>query len=481
MWATDYLASSSFSILRSRNKPVVALRMEGEYAVECQGRGNESPVEWFADIHLFLQTQGLTLQHRVTEMDAVLANEGDFHQKPAIWWRDRLRLWPFASLMAPDRIRIGLTSDVQSSVLKYVGFPGFEAIAKRIGLSMGRDEWREVICSDPTRYSNCPAQYCETPEVLDACILGWHKLCENGELTLELCRSIPDFVSENHTFQNLMQANLLTLMQHRIRQRPTSRIERENRFSLDEFVPLTPSSPPENASEFMVNWLLSNNDGDFNEDKLPELVRSREDFATIREHAWQEAVKAQPPFLFAVPSDLRRCQGLSPSNSTPARVDLDSWCVKVQQKPWLLTQKSTVPKSIRWHLRIVNAYRDGWLPYLSEFPWRIWVKKGMRRVYMSEALLADETVIDALAIGWCNRKARICDTWMRASERMRNLPAYQLSVLRGMSTFVTRRHRGALDVAQDVADRLVRDQENEASEPLFIDDIRALLSEFESL
>ena len=424
-------------------------------AAEAVGRGNGSPEKWFADIHLFLQTQGLTLLHRVTEMNAALADEGDFHQKPVIWWRDRLRLWPFASLMAPELIRNGLASDVRSSVLKYAGFPGMQALSKRIGLSMGRDDWREVICSDPTRYQYCPTQYSETPEVLDACIIGWHKLCENGELTLKLCRSIPDFVLASPTFQNVMPANLLTSIQHLIRQRPTSRIERENRFSLSEFVPLTTDSLLETATEFMVNWLLNNDDGDFNEKRLPELIRKRKDFVTLREHAWQETVKAQPPFLFAVPDDLRRCQGLSASNSAPTRVDLNSWCVKVRQKPWLLTQKATVPKSIRWHLRIVNAYRDGWLPYLSEFPWRIWVKKGRNRVYMSYALLTDETVIDALAIGWRNRNPRIRETWMRASERMRNLPAYQLSVLRGMPSSISRRHRGAIAVAQNVANRLV--------------------------
>lgn len=95
-----------------------------------------------------------------------------------------------------------------------------------------------------------------------------------------------------------------------------------------------------------------------------------------------------------------------------------------------------MPKSIRLHHRILEAYREGWLPYLRKSPWRLWVpiSQGLRRVYMSNGLLADDQVINALADGWRQLAAdNIINYWFcKASERMRKLPALQVSMLRAI-------------------------------------------------
>ncbi len=86
----------------------------------------------------------------------------------------------------------------------------------------------------------------------------------------------------------------------------------------------------------------------------------------------------------------------------------------------------------------MNAYREGWLSYLQQHPWRIWVSHGghyNRRSYMSYALLADEIVIDALAKAWAGLGDKLLSTWRNEpSRRMKSIPAIQLSVLRAISS-----------------------------------------------
>ncbi len=98
-----------------------------------------------------------------------------------------------------------------------------------------------------------------------------------------------------------------------------------------------------------------------------------------------------------------------------------------------MTQQKGVPKSIRFHRKILEAYRDGWLPYLEKFPWRIWVKRGhARRVYMSYGVLRDEKVIAALSREWETKLKIVFTRWSQCSERMMNMPELQLSILQAV-------------------------------------------------
>jgi len=80
----------------------------------------------------------------------------------------------------------------------------------------------------------------------------------------------------------------------------------------------------------------------------------------------------------------------------------------------------------KWHHpRILEAYRNGWVRYLKQSPWRMWVKRGLhRRVYMSSAVFTDETTLQALTTRWINlTKEQHCFGWTMASPRMHNIPA----------------------------------------------------------
>jgi hypothetical protein len=191
----------------------------------------------------------------------------------------------------------------------------------------------------------------------------------------------------------------------------------------------SPSDSPAIAQERLVNVLLNNQDGIFSDEGFLEADRQRDDFLTIREIAWFDAMQTHPPLWFALPEDLKVSDKFRLSDLVPDKVDIENWCEQVTQKPWVLLNQKGVPKSIRLHPRILDAYREGWLPYLKKHPWKIWVPKG-NRVYMSYALLADHKTIAALTEGWRKREKEIVKCWFNnPSERMRDIPAMQVAVL----------------------------------------------------
>jgi hypothetical protein len=87
------------------------------------------------------------------------------------------------------------------------------------------------------------------------------------------------------------------------------------------------------------------------------------------------------------------------------------------------------------HPQIIRAYRDGWSYYLKDSPWQIWVKfKKSYRVYMSYALLNNTRTINAMTDGWIATGTNILTTWRsKPSERMKSIPAVQLSILRALN------------------------------------------------
>jgi hypothetical protein len=159
-----------------------------------------------------------------------------------------------------------------------------------------------------------------------------------------------------------------------------------------------------------------------------------------------------------------------------SRLDMDQWEYKVREKPWLLTQQNGVPKSIRYHLRILEAYRDGWIPYLEISPWRVWVKRGkFRRVYMSYALLCDSVIVDAFSEGWLRRKKTALYSWDSGSYRMRDMPVIQLAALRAY-----RRREGSFEntgimqVVQAIAELHREGMSRHKSDP-YIEEVRSIL------
>ena len=427
-WANNYLEDCEFYLLRSINQPVVALRVSTNSGrvIECRGRFNSSPDKWFVDIDIFLKTQSLDMYGREN------IKEG-FDSKSEDWWKDRIRLWPFAGLLAPSTIKAKLVSEIYVDLFKYAHFKNFHNLVQLLGVNLDQGFWRMLVEVNPYSYVNCPRELQSSPRIQEACLTGWKSLLNDDQMTAQLILTIPEFVRANARFQEAIGKNFPASLRDTIRKHPSTWSERENRFKLQNFLPATPGESEQVARERLVNVLLNNEDGIYTDDKFSDIERQREDFLIIREQAWTEAIQAHPPLWFALPVDLRNKENFQLTDQAPKNVDLDMWCLKVTAKPWLLTQQKGVPKSIRFHRCILEAYRDGWFPFLRKSPWRLWVPKGARRVYMSNALLADDHAINALAEGWKQSENKILNRWFQnASDRMRKLQALQVSVLRAI-------------------------------------------------
>jgi hypothetical protein len=192
------------------------------------------------------------------------------------------------------------------------------------------------------------------------------------------------------------------------------------------------------AVEHVVSELLHNEDGIFVDRQLPDVIRQRPDFAVVRERGWRDALRAHPPLWFALPPDLAGLPAFQPIDGDIADVDLDDWVRRVTAEPWLLTEAAQVPEAVRHHRRVLEAYREGWLPLLRRTPWHLGTvseRRDPRREdahHISYALLYDTKVIDALTDGWGQRLNVLRPAWGQASIRMQHLAPVQLSVLRAI-------------------------------------------------
>jgi hypothetical protein len=429
-YAEHYLFENEFYILRLKGKPVVALRVtvHDQKIVESRGRYNKYPADYDDEIDLFINTQKFTdYVHFCLEVEC---SRIDYFEQPLTWWQHHLAIWPFAIALAPSSIKEDLMPQAVVDAYKYPHFRYFELMAGHIGLTLDETSWALMIEDNPHRLADCPARFKTLPKIRQACLMGWIARTTSDQLNSAEFEVIPDFVRNDPAFQTILQENLPSPIRQTIRKNPKKYAERENRFNLQEVLPEIANESVDLVIERMVNIILNNQDGNYADRKFSLAQRQREDFPVLRSCAWYEAYNVHPPLWFALPEDLKGLEQFRYTEKVAAKFNIDDWRAKVTQKPWLLTQQKGVPKSLRHHPDILHAYRDGWLPNLRKSPWRIWLPKGARRIYMSYALLEDKQVLNALTEGWLNQKTKFMSSWFsKPSERMRNIPAIQLSAM----------------------------------------------------
>jgi hypothetical protein len=461
-FANRYLEHFDFYILRSNHQPVVALRISPELGkiFECRGRSNSQPKQWSEDIGVFILTQGfkydqITDYGIYIELAEFLNDPVNLENQSESWWKERAKLWPFALELAPLDIKNKLTSQFTVGTFQYANFKNFRTLTNELAINLDQDYWRMMLEIYPQSYRSCPQDLQTNPSIQEACIAGWTSLLEDDEITTESLKSAPEFVRSNPAFKTALEENFLPALHAAIRKSANTWHERANRFRMQEVLPATQGESAKIACERLVNLLLINEDGIYSDEKFSDIDRQREDFPAIREQAWFEAFQVHPPLWFALPADLRIHEKFRLNNEVSGKIDLDEWCQKVIQKPWLLTQQKGVPKSIRFHQRMIEAYREGWLPHLRKYPWRLWVSIYPRRVYMSYALLTNDKILAALTDGWTQTKRKITRYWLEdTSERMRNIPAIQLTVLRALGPPKTvDPYPDAFKICLDIQDR----------------------------
>jgi hypothetical protein len=431
-YASYYLKTCKFYILTVKNKPVAALRLsQNNRVLEHRGRYNHEPVEWMHDIWFLLETLNIDTSFR----NAIRPTPKCLDGMSGEWWQERTKLWSFAALLAPKNIKHNLQHQIQNTISHYIEFPKFHELAKLAGITIDKSIWCAIVESNPIKYHTCPSKFKELDDIQQACINGWILNLRDDQITLSDIENIPEFVKHSRNFSQQFAKYFPSSIRQAIRKNPSTRKDRFNRFSMEKVIPITIGESQKVACERMISALLNNEDGVYTDDIYYELLQQRNDYATIREQAWLEGIKAHPPLWFALPKDLRKKEIFKLTHSSSRFVNLEEWSKKVKNSPWLLTQKKTVPKSIRMHPQIIRAYRDGWSYYLKDSPWQIWVKfKKSYRVYMSYALLNNTRTINAMTDGWIATGTNILTTWRsKPSERMKSIPAVQLSILRALN------------------------------------------------
>jgi uncharacterized membrane protein len=285
--------------------------------------------------------------------------------------------------------------------------------------------------------ANAPAFLLSDSRFQNACIAAWTRKVECGDSDLLSIDGAPQFVTASEAFQSAIRKRLPAELKDRVRRNPCNPEPSDGRFDLETFLPADLSDPSELAVEHVVNALLTNENGVFSDDRLPEAVRHRPDFPEIRWRGWREALQAHPPLWFALPADLSADPEFQPIDGAPEHSDrdLDQWVTQLLAEPWLLTDSQTIPAQIRHHIRILDAYRRAWVTSLRGSPGCLFIvqsrsRKGDERAYMSYALLYDGQILGALEEGWSRANEAILPAWKGTPERVRRLAPIQVSILR---------------------------------------------------
>lgn len=294
-------------------------------------------------------------------------------------------------------------------------------------LALRSTAWAQFADQQAHRFElTCPADLKSLPEIDAARRRGWkRRILNHHEAWLECPADLKDGFEDDY----------LESVRKIIRNKPSNSSQRFNKSNIRVVLKkaINATSRRELITECMISVLLANQTGFFSDLDIPEDIRQHPDYRCIREAAWREVVSARPPFCAAVPDDLRHKPGMSLMETTGSRANLALWQWRVQKKPWLIEQASTVPKSIRHSHALFEAYIDGWASKLRDTPWRFWTN-SMVRPHISYAVLYHPKIMDALRDGWIarNDRNRLVRAWNNASTRMKQLLAVQLSVLRAL-------------------------------------------------
>jgi hypothetical protein len=184
-YAESYLAKSSFYILRAEGRPVVALRTDNNKKIlECQGRFNRSPFEWYSDIYFFISSLKLNLAHRQDDYKSAI-KAIDFDNQPLSWWKKRMKYWPFARENASEAVRAETTSYDTLAFFSYLDFFTLDEIKKRVNVSFCKEDYIQAVRINPTLYSSLPKEIISEygAEIEEACLKGWKERIEDRELS----------------------------------------------------------------------------------------------------------------------------------------------------------------------------------------------------------------------------------------------------------------------------------------------------------
>jgi hypothetical protein len=437
LYAKMYLKKNEFYLLRCEGHSVVALRVDktSKKVIECQGNQNIPPKEWSWDVHFFTNTIDLKLAHN----NVVLNNWMKDHPlkiQSISWWEKRLSILPFAINFHPNRNLKESYIPQPMSLGNCLDFMNLIEIEKKLNKKLPiellkatailRPELIELIIENkisPTDYEKLRNQSIEYIK----------EKVEEMDISLEEIHKLPDFIKLDPTFQEALSKHLPTGFKQLTQQQKGRNKRFKSQPTFDEIIPASNSEPVELALQRAISIILNNPTSDFSDRIFSEELKKHSEFKTIRTKAWAEAVKENPTCFFALPLDLRKKKIIEPESGLEKVALLSEWIPKIIEKPWVLTQKNTVPKSIRYHKCLLHAYLQGWEPKLRENPLNVELKIGagyhQKKVYLALPALCVHSVFHSIVIGFQRNMSFHAVNWRIASKQLRSIPVMQLAVL----------------------------------------------------
>lgn len=436
-YAKLHLIQSEFFILRFNGKPVVALRIDPKTkrVVECQGLHNKRPYEWFWDIRFFTETLNLEMQHNKVSLKS-WTKENPLSKQSVSWWEKRFQILPFASNYHPDQLIRKKFEPDPKSIMMYLDFMSLEEIYTKMKGKLNVQSLYKIVPVYPSLLIKLIDKGIALNQVkkLKSESLKFNiEKVEEMDISVEEIHKLPDFIKLDPTFQDALSKHLPTGFKQLTQQQKGRNKRFKSQPTFDEIIPASNSEPVELALQRAISIILTNPTSDFSDRIFSEELKKHPEFKTIRTKAWVEAVRENPTYFFALPLDIRKKKIIEPESGLEKVALLNEWIPKIIEKPWVLTQKNTVPKSIRYHKCLLHAYLQGWEPKLRENPLNVELKIGagyhQKKVYLALPALCLHSVFHSIVIGFQRNMSYHAVNWRIASKQLRSIPAMQLAVL----------------------------------------------------
>ena len=436
-YAERYLAHD-FYILREKGKPVVALRVDkkNQKCYEVSGVHNEIAYNYYSEIWFFIRSifssstipskfvKSNSAERMVPHFSKIVNENLEKNKKNSEWWQEMVSKWPGTYDLVPDELKSEVKLDTSTFIKNQFYMSLGVEFREKYGIHFSESDYIGLLEQHPQFYSELGIL--DNPTLAAACIKGVLNRLIVNDITYKEYNKLPEFARKSPEIINRITTHLPLSFEKNIIKRGSNYKERNESVMLEEHVSYTQGESLDLTILRALESILKNQSSDFTDVIFSKEIISHPDFKEIRKQAWLKAVLKDPTFYFAFPIDLVHEHVWAPQTKISAKDEetLKTWVSKIEARPWYLATEGKVPKSVRYHEALLRAYLKGWGAILSKTPSQIWKKiNSYQRTYMSYAALRNFYIFSVLAKSFGKRGGG----FSTASERMRQIPAYQLA------------------------------------------------------
>ena len=437
-YAKYYLELCDFYILREKDKPVVALRVDKKNQKCCEIRGvnNVIPDNYYSEIWFFIRSifssstipskfvKSNSAERMVPHFSKIVNENLEKNKKNSEWWQEMVSKWPGTYDLVPDELKSEVKLDTSTFIKNQFYMSLGVEFREKYGIHFSESDYIGLLEQHPQLYSELGIL--DNPTLGAACIKGVLNRLIVNDITYKEYSKLPEFARKSPEIINRITTHLPLSFEKNIIKRGSNYKERNESVMLEEHVSYTQGESLDLTVLRALESILKNQSSDFTDVIFSKEIISHPDFKEIRKQAWLKAVLKDPTFYFAFPIDLVHEHVWAPQTKISAKDEetLKTWISKIEARPWYLATEGKVPKSVRYHEALLRAYLIGWGAILSKTPSQIWKKvNSYQRTYMSYAALRNFYIFSVLAKSFGKRGGG----FSTASERMRQIPAYQLA------------------------------------------------------